>query len=79
MSWKPVMLVENISKTEFLHSNLRGAKDAKKRLDSAAAGQPADRPSPAESGMSGTDDFHPANVAAGVLKALDYCRHHQTH
>ena len=38
MRWETVELIENVSKTEFLHSNLRGAKDAKRILNSTATG-----------------------------------------
>jgi hypothetical protein len=38
MRWKTVELIANVSKTEFLHSILRGAKDAKRILKSTATG-----------------------------------------
>ncbi|GEM_PF-2162586 len=33
MIWTPVRLVEKFSKTEFLHSNLRGVRDEKRMLN----------------------------------------------
>ncbi len=78
MRWKTVELIEKVSKTEFLHSNLRGAKDAKRILNPTAAGQPADRTSTAESGMSRPHHSHPAGSAAGVLDGRDNGRNHET-